>query len=340
MKIGPIDISQRVLLIAEIGNNHEGDVRVAEEMIRQAARAEADAVKFQTFRTELYVSPKQAERVERMKKFELTPDEFRRLSDVAGENGVLFLSTPFDLPSAEMLEPLVAAYKIASGDNTFYPLIDAVARTDKPLLISGGLVYAEHLLGLHERIAAAREPRNRPPDVAILHCVSSYPVPPEEANIAAVREMGRRLPCPVGYSDHTLGNDAAVLAVAAGARIVEKHFTLDKNFSTFRDHQLSATPAELADLVRHVREAEAMLGTGVKQAQPSEVANREAIRRSICAAADLPAGHMLGREDLVWLRPGGGMEPGREAELLGRELKQAVSRGHPLRPDLCTEAKP
>jgi sialic acid synthase SpsE len=160
--------------------------------------------------------------------------------------------------------------------------------------------------------------------------VSAYPTPPEEANVHAVRTLRERFDCCVGYSDHTLGTEAAVLAVALGARIVEKHFTLDRHYSDFRDHQISADPAELAELVRRVRLASTLLGDGATRPQASEAAGREAFRRSIVAAADLPAGHRLTASDLTWIRPGGGLPPGSEDRLLGRTLVHPVHFGDRL----------
>jgi sialic acid synthase SpsE len=160
--------------------------------------------------------------------------------------------------------------------------------------------------------------------------VSAYPTPPEQANLAAIRALAQRFDCTVGYSDHTLGIEAAVLSVALGARLIEKHFTLDPRHSDFRDHQLSADPAMLRQLVDRVRAAEQMLGSGVKIPQPCEAALETAVRRSIVAGTDLPAGHRLGLTDLTWVRPGGGLPPGQEALLVGRRLRRAVHRGDRL----------
>jgi sialic acid synthase SpsE len=332
MKIGSVDLKREVLLVAEIGNNHEGRYAVAEELVRQAAACGVQAVKFQTFRTEHYVSRGDSARFKRLKSFELSGAEFRRLSELAHSLGLLFISTPFDLGSAQLLEPLVDGYKIASGDNSFYPLIANVARTGKPLIISTGLSdYAQ----VTRAVDFVRKQWKGQPEgpLALLHCVSSYPVPPEQVNLRAIPFLAARFGLPIGYSDHTIGLDAAVLAVALGARIVEKHFTLDKAFSDFRDHQLSADPNELRDLVRRVQLGSAMLGEFDKKTQPCEAQSATALRRSIVAGADLPRGHRLEACNLTWIRPGGGLAPGEEARLLGRSLKQDVRFG-----DLLTES--
>ncbi|HEY0836356.1 MAG TPA: N-acetylneuraminate synthase family protein [Azospirillum sp.] len=340
MRIGQFDTAQDVLIIAEIGNNHEGNPQVAEELVHRAAEAGVQAVKFQTFRTELFVAPSQAERFARMKRFELSQETFAHLARVARDKGLLFISTPLDCESAAFLDGIVDAVKVASGDNTFYPLIEQVAATDKPLIISGGLADLDELAytkALVDKVRheSGRHGHGRAADLALLHCVSAYPVAPEQANLAAVRTLAARFPdCTIGYSDHTLGVTAPVLAVAAGARIIEKHFTLDRNFSEFRDHQLSADPAMLRQLVEEVREAQTLLGSGAKVAQPDEAAALTAIRRSIAARRDLTAGAVVGPDAIVWIRPGDGIPPGQEARVLGRRLKANVAAGTLLTDDV------
>ncbi|RMF82811.1 MAG: hypothetical protein D6744_05690 [Planctomycetota bacterium] len=332
MLIDSFDTEQRVLIVAEIGNNHEGDFTVAEELIARAAEAGADAVKFQTFQTEHYVRPIDADRFARLKQFELTQDQFARLAERARQAKVLFVSTPFDLASARFLASHVSALKIASGDNNFTPLLKTAAATGKPLILSTGLADLATIRLAVATIERVWSDTRRAAELAIMHCVSAYPVPPEQANLAAIATLRREFGLTVGYSDHASGIDAAVLSVAAGARIVEKHFTLDKQYSDFRDHQLSADPPELRELVRRIREAEAMLGDGGKRVQPCESDARLALRRSIAVGRDLPAGTILRWEHLTWLRPGDGLAPGRENELLGRRLTRDIKRGSLIGP--------
>ena len=341
MRIADLDTAHRALVVAEIGNNHEGRIEVARELVRQAAEAGADAVKFQTFDPDHYVSRSDAARHARLCAFRLTPRQFAELADLARSLGLAFISTPFDLGSADLLAPLVDAYKIASGDNTFYPLIARAADTGKPLIVSCGLSDLGEITRTVEFVQSRWRARQHPGQLAMLHCVSAYPTPPEEANVHAVRTLRERFDCCVGYSDHTLGTEAAVLAVALGARVVEKHFTLDRHYSEFRDHQISADPAEMAELVRRVRLVSTLLGDGAKRPQPSEAAGRDAFRRSIVAAADLPAGHRLTASDLTWIRPGGGLPPGAEDRLLGRALLHPVHFGDRLTPsDVTAEPTP
>ena len=333
MKIGGIDLEREVLIVAEIGNNHEGSYALAEEMIGLAAETGVQAVKFQTFKTEHYVSGRDAERFARLKSFELGEAQFERLAGHARRAGLLFLSTPFDLESARFLAGIVSAYKVSSSDNVFFPLLEEIARGGKPVILSCGLANLDEIEYSVAFLRRAWRAAGQEQDLAALHCVTAYPVPPEEANLGAISALKKRLGITIGYSDHTLGIDAAVLSVALGARIIEKHFTLDKNHSSFRDHQISADPAELALLVRKVKEAQALLGTGEKTPQPAEMKNKAAVRRSIVARRDLRAGEILRWEDLTWTRPSGGMAPGRETEVLGRALTRPVGAGEWITPE-------
>lgn len=330
MKIGPIDLGEKVLVVAEIGNNHEGNFDAARELVRKAAECGADAVKFQTFRTKYFVSASDRARYDRLTSFELSHRQFEELQRLARSSGLLFISTPLDLESAAFLEGLVDCYKIASGDNNFYPLIERVCETGKPIIVSSGLSdlaqIARSVRFIEERWQACAVKQ----DVAVLHCVSSYPVPPAQANLAAITTLARVLPCTIGYSDHTIGIQACLIAVALGARIIEKHFTLDKQYSDFRDHQLSADPAEMAKLVRRISEMGVLLGTGEKVLQGSEAQVAHLVRRSIVAAGDLPAGHRLRFEDLTWIRPAAGLPPGDEAKVVGRRLKRTLAFGDPI----------
>jgi sialic acid synthase SpsE len=326
MKIGSFDLTQKVLVVAEIGNNHEGDFARAGEMIRQAAACGADAVKFQAIVPEELVSPDQAQRRATLQRFRLSWEQFISLATLARSQGLLFLMTPFDLEGVRVLAPHIDAIKIASGDNTFLPLLDAAAGTMRPLIISTGLLDLAGVRKLVDYVMARLGP-DRSECLALLHCVCAYPVPDDQANLAAIPVLRANLPCPIGYSDHTLGIDAAVFAVAAGARIIEKHFTLDKHASDYRDHQLSADPADMRNLVAQIRRVERMCGPEGKALQAVEVAMEGPVRRSIAAGRDLPAGHVITGSDFSWLRPGGGLAPGGESRLLGRRLRVPLKRG-------------
>lgn len=332
MRIGGVDLEEEVLVIAEVGNNHEGDMGRARELVLRAAEAGAQAVKFQTIVPERLVSRTQSARIEQLRRFCLGYDQFSELAELAARQKILFMSTPFDLESVRFLAPLVPAFKIASSDNNYDALLQAVAQTGKPALLSTGMA---DMAGI-KRACSVFEGAcgNRKAEIVLLHCVSAYPTPSESANLLAIRSLERETGHPVGYSDHTLGIEAAVLSVALGARVIEKHFTLSKTQSEFRDHQLSAEPAELAELVRRVKVARAALGDGIKRVMPAEQAVVAAARRSAVARNPLAAGHVIVREDLDWLRPGGGVAPDAEGTLLGRSLSRAVAAGEMITPDM------
>jgi N,N'-diacetyllegionaminate synthase len=329
MRIGSIDLSQRVLVVAEIGNNHEGDTDLACRMIEAAAAAGVDAVKFQTIVPERLASSDQRDRIAQLRRFQLSRTAHEGLAAEAARAGVLFMSTPFAIETVDWLAPLVPAFKIASGDNDFWPLIDRVAQTGKPLIISLGLGGERRAAALVEYCTDAwRRHGVANGELALLHCVSAYPTPDEAAGLSAIHRL-RGLGVTIGYSDHTLGIKAAELAVAAGAQVIEKHFTLDKNQSVFRDHQLSADAADMRDLVAAVRKAERMM----RSADDADAANRLPATRSIAAARDLPEGTVLQWQDLTWLRPGSGLRPGSEAGVVGRRLRSSVAAGQLILPE-------
>ena len=334
MNIGDFNTDKKVLVIAEIGNNHEGDYSLAEEMIGRAAETGVGAVKFQTIVPDKLVSIRKEERIEQLERFRLSYDEFERLSKVAQKENILFLSTAFDIESARFLEHLIPAFKIASGDNNFYPLIEIVAGFGKPIILSCGLADLIQVNYTKAFIEKLWSDLGVSMEMAVLHCVASYPVPTSDANLGVIRTLERELGCVCGYSDHTLGIEAAVLSVGAGARIVEKHFTLDKNFSDFRDHQLSADPKEFERLVERIREAEELMGSGAKVLLECEKDSKMAVRRSIVAARNLVKGEILQYDDITWVRPGRGIPPGQESQVLGRAVRRSVNLGEAITLDI------
>ncbi|MDD5186780.1 MAG: N-acetylneuraminate synthase family protein [Methanoregula sp.] len=330
MIIGKRNTDEQVLIIAEIGNNHEGDYDTAVRLVHAAADCGVDGVKFQTYKTEKFVSFSDSARFERLKSFELTYSQFSRLSELAHSLGILFISTPLDLESAKFLNSIVDAYKIASGDNNFYPLFNEVAKTGKPVIISTGASDPERIDNAVSFLEKGWKRYDKKNALAILHCVSCYPTPENQINLQILYNFANRYQHTIGYSDHTTGIEASVLAVACGARIIEKHFTLDKAFSSFRDHQLSADPKDMSELVQRIRAASVMLGSKYKKIQPCETELSIAIRRSIVAGRDMETGHQIGFSDLIWVRPGDGLAPGNEYKLIGKRLKYAVNLGRPL----------
>lgn len=316
---------KNVLVVAEIGNNHEGNFDLAIKMIESAASSGVDAVKFQTFVPENYVARFDTVRLERLNRFKLSNDQYLLLAEKAKNLGIIFFSTPFDLESASFLNDLQPIFKISSGDNSFFPLIEKVARFKKPTIISSGLVDFSHLDTLK---TYWNKSGGLDENLCFMHCVSSYPVPNEQANLRAISNLIIKYPeLIIGYSDHTLGIKAPVLAVAAGARIIEKHFTLDKNYSNFRDHKLSADPKEMSELVKEIHGASEFMGNGLKVKQLCEYEIEISMRRSIAASRNLQSGKIISADDLTWVRPGMGMPPGSEVKVIGRRLAVNLMHG-------------
>lgn len=326
MRLGSCDLDARVAVIAEIGNNHEGDLEVARALVDAAAGAGCDAVKLQALVADRLVGPADPARLAQLRSYELGVEGYRDLCRRGRAHGLAVGVTPLDLGMVDALAGEVDFWKVASGDNDHMPLLDRLAVGGIPIVISSG---GSDLAGM--RAALAR--LGAAVDVCLLHCVSAYPTPDDDANLGAIPTLVAALGVTAGYSDHTLGIAAAPLAVALGARVIEKHITLDRSRTTFRDHALSADPADMAALVAAVRTAEAMLGDGDPGVRSSERSSLPGMRRSVAAARDLAAGHRLVAEDLTWLRPGGGMPPGTEGSLLGHALARAVSAGSPFAPE-------
>jgi sialic acid synthase SpsE len=326
MRLGPLDLDARVAVVAEIGNNHEGDLGVARALVDAAAQAGCDAVKLQALVAGRLVGPADPARLAQLRSYELGADGYRELCRRARGLGLAVGVTPLEPGMVDALAGEVDFWKVASGDNDHMPLLDRLAADGPPVVISSG---GADLAGMRAALARLRGAV----EACVLHCVSAYPTPDEDANLRAIPALAQALGVTVGYSDHTLGIAAAPLAVALGARVVEKHITLDRSRTTFRDHALSADPAGMAALVAAVRQAEAMLGDGDPGVRPSERGSLPGMRRSVAAARDLAAGHVLGAADLTWLRPGGGVPPGGEGRLIGRALARDVSAGGPVGPD-------
>jgi len=329
MLIDRVDTKKELLVIAEIGNNHEGSLKQGIALIKSVASSEAQVVKFQTFKTEFYVSPENPKRYEQLKGYELSENDFRELARVAREEGLIFLSTPFDIRSAEFLNDLVPAFKIGSGENTFYPLLSKVASFGKPIILSTGCADNRVISNALNTIQSNRERLNIKSETAILHCITSYPTNKEDCNLSAITQLKQHFPdCTVGYSDHTLNMEACLVATSLGAEIIEKHFTIDKNYSAFHDHKLSATAGELKDFIKKARDIRIMLGEGGKTPRPCEIEIENKVRRAICAAVDIPLGTVIDATHICWTRPqGDGLAPGNEDLVLGKKALSLIRKG-------------
>ena len=325
MKIGSLDSSKQVLVVAEIGNNHEGDIDVAIELVDRAADAGVNAVKFQTYTPE-HLSGSDPERLQKLRDFELRFEDLRRLAGHAEDKGLVWFSTAFDLENARKLYDMQPVFKIASGDNNFFSLIESVASFGKPMIVSTGLADTSLLQQVLARVKKVCCANGFKMQLAFLHCVSSYPTPINQAGLSAIPQLRSQFPdCEVGYSDHTVGIEAAVFSAAAGARIIEKHFTLDKTQTGLRDHQLSADPKEMKELVSQVRKVEVLLGEKASGIQECEIKNLILARRSIAANRRLDAGTVLSDDDLTCVRPGSGIPANEVDKVIGKKLVNSIA---------------
>jgi len=325
MIIGSLDLDQRRILIAEIGNNHEGDGALALELVDAAADSGADAVKIQVINPERLVNKDQTERIAQLSRLRLSLSQIQSLAERANSRGLLFLASAFDVESLEKIAPLISAVKIASGDLDFEPLLQAAASVGKPIILSTGMADMAEVRTAVETIRASLPISGTPQEfLALLHCVSLYPTPLRFASIRSISTLYEEFGLTVGYSDHCLGTEACVLALQMGARIIEKHFTFDKTRTTYRDHSLSADPEEMKRLAEVVRHFDEILGPGGKT--PAE-AEREAsfvARRSIVAARDMAANETLSLSDLEYVRPRSGLAPADAKLLVGKKLRAPV----------------
>ena len=326
MKIGDCDLSRERMLIAEIGNNHEGDSKLALEMAQAAVEAGADAVKVQLIDPERMVNISQTQRIHQLARFKLPIRTYEEMAQIVRSKGVLFMASALDVDSLQSVSPLLDAVKIASGDLDFPPMLIKAASLGKPIILSTGMGSLDEIRTAVDVIASSLESGLPADRLALLHCVSLYPVPLAEANLKAIQTLRETFRLTVGYSDHTLGIESAIAALGLGARIIEKHFTLDKTRTTFRDHALSADPVELGRLANVMHEYEAMLGPGGKIISEAERQTAIAARRSIVAARDLPAGTILAEGDLDCIRPRNGLPPSALPALVGKKLRTSLKR--------------
>ncbi len=335
-----------VFVIAEAGVNHNGDASRALEMVDIAAAAGADAIKFQTFSAEKLVT-EAAEKAEYQKRetgggsqyamlkaLEMSEDLHRALFVRCDEKGIEFMSTPFDSEAAEMLAALgMKRIKVPSGEITNHPFLRYLAAKDMPLIVSTGMATLKEIEEALAVIAAARAAAGFVAPlqemVTVLHCTSNYPASARDVNLRAMRTIAEATGVPIGYSDHTLGLAVSTAAVALGATVIEKHFTLDRSLPG-PDHRASLTPEELAALVKQIRTIEAALGSAVKAPSDAELAVRQVARRSVTAARALCAGETVELSALALLRPGTGIEPKHLDSLAGRRLARDVAAGMPL----------
>lgn len=312
---------KKTFFIAEIGNNHEGSFKQAIRLIDLAKNSGADAVKFQTFETKCFIHKLEKKRFNKLKSFQLSKKDFKKLSSYAKKKGLLFISTPFDLGSAKFLSDIVDVFKISSGDNNYFELIKLCASYGKPLIISTGLINLAEIKNILNLLKKMKFPLKK---LTFLHCVSDYPVQDNDANLLSIKYLQNKLPVTIGYSDHVIGIESCLAAVCLGAKVIEKHFTSNNNFSNFRDHKISLDPTNMKKMIVSARRIENMLGIYNKKNSVAEKVNKSNMRRSIYFKKDLQIGETLKRKHFKILRPYKNINPNDISKVIGKKLKKNV----------------
>ncbi|WP_182199781.1 N-acetylneuraminate synthase [Paraliobacillus salinarum] len=319
-----------VIIIAEAGVNHNGSVDIAKQLIEEAAKAGADYVKFQTFKAEKLVAkhaPKanyqnlttdnRESQYEMIKKLELDLEMHHELIRYSKKRGIEFLSTAFDIESAELLNDLgIDFFKVPSGEITNLPFLENVGSFGKDVILSTGMSSLGEIESAVNVLYDAGAP-----EIIVLHCNTEYPTPIEDVNLLAMNTIKNAFNVDIGYSDHTNGIEIPIAAVALGAKVIEKHFTLDRNMEG-PDHRASLEPHELAQLVKSIRNIELALGDGIKKPSKSEFKNKSIARKSIVAETDIAEGEIFSSENLAIKRPGNGLSPMMWYEIIGKKASR------------------
>lgn len=325
----------KTLVIAEAGVNHNGDLALARQLVEAAAEAGADIVKFQTFQPDQLVTRSAAKaayqhratdgdetQLDMLRRLQLDRAAHEELIAHCKGNHIAFLSTAFDAESVELLVELgVDRFKIPSGELTNLPYLRQIGSYNRPVILSSGMATLDEIEAALEVLQQAGTPRDR---VTVLHCTTEYPAPMHEVNLRAMLTIGSELGVAVGYSDHTRGIEVPIAAVALGAVVIEKHFTLDRQLPG-PDHAASLEVDELAAMIRGIRNVEAALGDGVKRVAESEALNRKLVRKSLVAAVAIRAGELLTAENVVAKRPGTGISPMLWDDVMGRTAPRAFA---------------
>lgn len=322
-------MKSRVMIIAEAGVNHNGSTTTAKKMIELAARAGADAIKFQTFKAEHLVSrfavkadyqkittDKKESQLEMLKKLELNEKSHKTLLAYCKRKKIQFISTPFDMESIDLLKKLgLEILKISSGDITDLPFLRKIGGLKKKLILSTGMSNLKEICNALEVLTDAGTPKEK---IVILHCNSEYPTPMRDVNLRAMHTIRKKFGVSVGYSDHTMGYEVAIAAVALGATVIEKHFTLDRNLPG-PDHRASLEPKELKEMIASIRNIEQALGDGNKQPSASELKNKVIGRKSIVAAKRIKKGEPFTVSNITVKRPGNGINPMKWNRVIGKK---------------------
>lgn len=328
-----IENQKKVFIIAEIGVNHNGDIDLAKKMIDSAVESGADAVKFQTFKAEDITtksaskadyqnknSPMEDSQFEMLKKLELEYSEFKEINEYCKNKGTIFLSSPFDKDSVDFLDELgVPLFKLGSGEITNYPLIQHIKSKKKPLIISTGMTTLYEIQEVVDFIG------DDVPELTIMHCITSYPSKCEETNLNFIKALQTKFKNPIGFSDHSEGIEIPIAAVALGAKVIEKHFTIDKNLDG-PDHKASLESKDFKRMVDYIRNVEKSLGSFEKKISPNEKGIKKLVRKSIVTLTDIKKGQKLKEEMLSIKRPGTGIEPKNLENVIGLVAKKDIKK--------------
>jgi N-acetylneuraminate synthase/N,N'-diacetyllegionaminate synthase len=328
-----VGVKQPIFIIAEAGINHNGKIELAKKLIDIAVKADVDAIKFQTAKAEDVVikkiempdyAKKNNEKIitqlEMIKKYELKYKDFSMLKDYCDKRGIIFLSTPHSFDAIDFLDDLVSAYKFGSGDITNIPTLKYAAKKGKPIILGTGMATLQEV---KDAVNAIKFEKNE--QIIALHCTTNYPCPLEEVNLRAMITMQKELDCLIGYSDHTLNYIVPIMAIALGAVVIEKHFTIDRNLPG-PDHLASLEPNELKNMVLKIRKAEKILGSYDKKPTDSEKKIMNFVRKSIIAKKDIKKGSTVDKDMLIIKRPGNGLLPAEIGKLLGKKTKRYISK--------------
>ncbi len=334
IKIGSKNISKDspVFIIAEAGVNHNGKLSLAKKLVEAAKKAGADAIKFQTFKAKDTVIAKTAmapyqkknigkiqSQYQMLKKLELNQQDFKKLKKYCDKKNIIFLSTPSAEDDVNRLENLLPAFKVGSSDINNFPLLKKIAKTNKPVILSTGMASLKEVVTAVNVVKKAGNKK-----VAVLHCTTNYPCPVTEVNLKAMKTIGNKIKTIMGYSDHTIGNQVVVMAVLLGARIIEKHLTLDKKMIG-PDHKASANPQEFADLVKAIRNVPKILGSEVKKPTASELRIAKVARKSIVSTKAIKKGEKFSLANITIKRPGTGLKPEFFEKLPGKKAKRNIA---------------
>lgn len=323
-----------VFVIAEAGVNHNGDLNIAKEMVDAAVEFGASAIKFQTFKAEKLatkeapkaeyqkeLSQKEESQLDMLKKLELSKEETKDIFNYCEKKRIGYFSTPYGFETASILQELgTPAYKIGSSDIDNYPLLKQIAKYGKPVILSSGMSTLGEIV---DSLNWLRDGGCK--EIALLHCVTSYPAKFEDVNLRVLQTFQQAFDVPIGFSDHTLGIAVSLAAVALGAKLIEKHFTLDKNM-VGPDHKASLEPEEMKSMIDGIRNIEKSLGSPVKRLLPSEIPIKEVARKSITAAKDIPKGTLITKAMLAVKRPGTGISPKYWKIIIGRKTKADIKK--------------